>query len=318
MLHRPCAILRPPELARRRKMTAPAFNPPQPDQLAALEQLVQRQLNAPDEPQLKLLGYGEVTLAFAYPPEAPRWACKRMPPSGDHAALAAYVAHIERYIAELRAIGVAVLPTSCHIVESYPGTSVIFLCQPIVSSDSLGPAILRLRVPDANDPFLVEVLTTVANAISPRLAIDSQLSNWADINGVLHQIDISTPFTCDADGHPELDARMVVGPFPWILRAPMRRWVVPPIMLRYHDPRLAMIDFVANLFKERLEDWMEPAVAVANRLLDAPISVAEAQSYYHKDSQLWETTWRIKKISQATTHLFGGTYQFLIPPRTDR
>ena len=294
------------------------FTPPTAGELAALEQLVQHQLADPEKPQLKLLGYGEVTLAFAYPTDAPRWACKRMPPSKDAAALRAYVAHIERYIAELRSHGVAVLPTSCHIVTSYPGTSVIFLCQPIVSPDALGPAILRKRTPDADDPFLIDVLTTVAKVISPRLAVDSQLSNWADIGGVLHQIDISTPFTCDAEGTPELDGRMVVGPFPWIVRGAMRRWVVPPIMQRYHDPRMAMIDFVANLFKERLEAWAEPAVTVANRLLDAPISLAEAQSYYAKDAQLWESTWRMKKLSQATTRLVGGTYQFLIPPRTDR
>ncbi|QMW24189.1 DUF6206 family protein [Sandaracinobacteroides saxicola] len=295
-----------------------AFAPPGPTELAALERRVQRQLEKPDEPLLKLLGHGEVTLAFAWPAEAPRWACKRLPPSPDRGALRAYAAHVERYIAALRVAGVAVLPTSCHIVDSYPGTGVIFLCQPIVEARRLGPAILRSRAPDAEDPFLNAVLSTVIGVVSPRLAVDSQLSNWADIDGVPHQIDVSTPFTCDALGRPELDSRIVVAPFPWPLRGPLRRWVVPPVLKRYHDPRQSMIDFVANLIKERLEGWIGPAVAVANRLLPSPISVAEAQAYYREDAQLWETTWRAKTISRATTRLMGKTYQFLLPPRTAR
>jgi hypothetical protein len=297
---------------------AGGFAPPDPDILAALEQTVQRQLAAPATPMLRLLGHGEVTLAFAWPTDAPRWACKRMPPSRDRAALVAYAGHIERYIAALRAGGIAVLATSCHIVESYPGSFVIFLCQPIVEAGCLGPAILRTRRPDADDPFLNAVLTAVANVVSPRLAVDSQLSNWADFDGVPHQIDVSTPFTCDAGGQPELDTRIVVEPYPWPLRAPLRRWVVPAVLKRYHDPRQGMIDFVANLIKERLADWSEPAVKVANRLLEKGISVAEAEAYYRSDARLWETTWRIKTFSRAATRLMGGTYQFLLPPRTDR
>lgn len=294
------------------------FVAPDGGMLAALEQMVQRQLAHPDTPLLRLLGHGEVTLAFAWPASAPRWACKRLPPSRDRGALLAYAAHVDRYITALRAAGVAVLPTSIHIVESYPGSFVIFLCQPIVAPDRLGPAILRSRTPDAEDPFLNEVLAAVAHVVSPQLAVDSQLSNWADIDGIAHQIDVSTPFTCDADGRPELDTRIVVAPFPWVLRAPLRRWVVPKVLKRYHDPRQGMIDFVANLSKERLADWSGPAVAVANRLLGTDITIAEAEAYYRDDAKLWETTWRAKTLSRAATRMTGATYQFLLPPRTQR
>lgn len=294
------------------------FAPPDAAALAMLEAMVQRQLAAPHMPLLKLLGHGEVTLAFAWPSIAPRWAAKRLPPSRDRPALIAYAQHIERYIAALRMAGVAVLPTSCHVVPSYPGRWVIFLCQPIVPADRLGPALLRARAPDADDEFLNAVLGAAVAAISPRLAVDAQLSNWADIDGVPHQIDVSTPFTCDAAGQPELDSRIVVSPFPWALRAPMRRWVVPPVLRRYHDPRLSLIDFVGNLIKERLEDWCAPAVTAANRRLPAPITLDEARAYYRDDARLWETTWRIKAFSRSVTQLLGGTYQFLLPPRTAR
>jgi hypothetical protein len=296
----------------------PVFVPPDAAELARLEIMVQRQLAAPSEPLLKLLGHGEVTLAFAWPSAAPRWACKRLPPSHDRSALLAYADHVDAYMAALRAAGTAVLPTSTHVVESYPGSWVIFLCQPIVPAARLGPAILRARQPDADDAFLTAVLAAVAHVVSPRLAVDAQLSNWADIGGVPHQIDVSTPFTCDAAGTPELDTRLLVSPFPLALRAALRRWVVPPVLRRYHDPRQGMIDFVANLIKERLDGWLAPAVEAANRHLAAPISVADARAYYVDDARLWEVTWRAKTLSRAMTRLRGGTYQFLLPPRTAR
>jgi hypothetical protein len=294
------------------------FAPPTANELQQIEARVQQQLRTPDAPLLKLLGHGEVTLAFAWPGEAPRWACKRLPPGRDADRLSAHAAHVERYIAGVRAAGVAVLPTSCHLVPAYPGTHVLYLCQPVVPAGLLGPALLRQRSPDANDPFLVAVLAAVARAISPRLAVDSQLSNWADIEGVPHQIDVSTPFTCGTDGRPELDAGLVVAPFPLLLRAPLRRWVVPSVLTRYHDLRNCMIDFVANLHKERLTAWTEAAVVAANRHLDAPITAAEARDYYTADARLWETTWRAKTWSRAGTRMMGGTYQFLLPPRTSR
>jgi hypothetical protein len=295
-----------------------AYTPPDDEMLRLLEASIMAQLARPDQQELKLLGYGEVTIAIAVPAAAPRWACKRMPPLSHVAQLRAYANHIDTYVAELGLAGVHVLPTRCHIVPSYPGRYVLILSQPIIESNQLGPAILHGRQPDPADPFLNAIFDTVCASASPRIGLDAQLANWALVDDNIWQIDVSTPFTCDAQGQPELDTSLVVQPFPAFLRPALRRWIVPPLLKRYHVPRLALLDFVGNLFKERLDQWVEPALEAANSRLSDGISLSEARAYYDEDARLWEVIYRVKKASRFMTNMIGGTYQFLLPPPTDR
>jgi Family of unknown function (DUF6206) len=294
------------------------FMPPSSEELEALEAIIQRQLSQPKSDILKLLGYGEVTLAIAHPREKPVWACKRLPPIRDIKRLERYKRHVEIYIAELGSVGVSVLPTSCHIVPSRHGQSVLILSQPIVPENQLGVAVLNGRKPFPDDSFLSAIFTAIKNATSLRIGLDAQLANWAFIDGQAYQIDVSTPFTCDVRGKPELDDRLMVLPFPWPMRAPLRWWVVPSVLKRYHGRRQTFIDFIANLYKEGLQNWVAPSLIAANRIVEIPISQEEVLKYYQDDAALWEFIYQSKRFSRATTQLFGGTYQFLLPPPTRR
>ena len=48
-------------------------------ELRELDRQVERALGRGDEGELPVLGYGEISLVLAWPPESPSFACKRLP-----------------------------------------------------------------------------------------------------------------------------------------------------------------------------------------------------------------------------------------------
>lgn len=293
------------------------FDPPSDTLLGSLELEVQTQLRGPGEPILRLLGHGEVTVTVAYPTGNPVWACKRMPPVGA-APAAAHRDHVLRYIGELRTLGVPVVPTSCHVVPSGSDAFAVYLCQPIVPSELLGPEVLLAAEPDAMHPLIVRAFALVAAAIGPRIGIDMQLANWAWVDGSPWLLDVSTPFTTSGDGRPELDLSVVLAPFPALARPVLRTLVLPSVMARYHDLRACLLDFVANLQRERLGHWAQAALTAANHLVDVPLTHDEMERYYRSDARLWEMVYHLKRLERFAKRATGGTYQFLLPPPTDR
>ena len=294
------------------------WTPPDTDELERLEALVERQLKAPDRPQLKLLGHGEVTIAIAHPSESPRWACKRMPPVARRARAEAYARHIERYVQALWDAGAAVLPSACRIVRTHSGRFALYVIQPIVPAAGLAPNVLRARVPSADDTLLSAIFDSICKASGPRLGVDGQLANWALVGDHPTQIDVTTPFTRDERGRPELDTATVVAPYPGALRWVLKRWVVPDLLIKYHDPRSILLDFTANLIREDMQDWIPAAIAAANRRTSPALTIDEVRAYYHEDAKLWEAIYQVKKFYRDWLRATGRTYQFLLQPPTTR
>jgi Family of unknown function (DUF6206) len=300
-----------------------AYTPPLLEDLARLEHDVERQLRNPELKELKLLGYGEITVAVAYPTNNPLWAGKRLPPSKDAAAILRYKAHVERYIALLIADGIDVIPTTCHVVPASNGASALYLCQPILPAETLGPAVLNTRKPDPEDPLINAIFDSVIRVTSPTLAIDAQLPNWAWIGDRPWQLDVSTPFTRSADDQHELDDRLIVRPFPSLLQPVLRRFVVPSVLARYHALRPSFVDFIGNLKKEGLANWMDAATIAANAALlrseeahTHPITVGEAIKYAGDEAKLWTTIYQLKRLSRMLTKARGGVYQYMLSPPT--
>jgi hypothetical protein len=159
----------------------------------------------------------------------------------------------------------------------------------------------------------------VIRATGPRLALDAQLANWVWIDGQAMEFDISTPFTNDARGRPELDLNVTVQPYPAILHPVMRRWVAPGVVAKYHVPRLALVDFAGNLIKERLRNWLPAVVQAANQRLDQPISLAEVEAVYRGDARLWEVVYRLKKLNRWWYEsVRRDVYPFLLAEPTAR
>jgi hypothetical protein len=301
----------------------PAFqmDPGTPDSglLAELEAKVYAMLRGDRSVKLRTLGQGEISVAVAYPTATPRWACKRLPPFADRAQAECYRAHIQRYMAMLRDAGVGVVPTEVHLVPSERGRTALYLTQAVFSPDDLAVTKLRQRTPDAADEILCAIFDQVMHATGPRLALDAQLANWVWHDGRALQFDISTPFTNDAFGRPELDLKVIVQPYPAVVRPVMRRWVAPGVIAKYHDPRGVLLDFAGNLIKERLAHWLPAVLQAANQRLDKPITQAEVEANYRDDARLWEVVYRLKRLNRWWYRTVRrDVYPFLLASPTAR
>ena len=118
----------------------------------------------------------------------------------------------------------------------------------------------------------------------------------------------------DAQGRTELELDLFLAAYPWLLRAPIRRFVAPGVVSAYRDPRHVLLDLAGNLLKERLEPWLPAAVTAANRQLDRPISEDEARRYYRSDARLWEAMLRLRRADRWwQRRIRRRTYPFLLP-----
>lgn len=287
--------------------------------LVVLEAAVQRALDTLDESELTILGYGEVSLVLGWPRDAPRFACKRLPLFSDRAAFDRYEAVVHRYVARLADADVTVVESTLHALPRADGRIAAYLVQPVLPADRLGPGLLRAANPDHGHPLLGVIFDHVMRVASPTLALDEQLANWAWIDGVAIQIDVTTPFMRDETGSDELDFGLFTAALPWLARRPVERFVVGGVLGNFHEPRSALLDFLGNLKKERLEAWLPYAIAEANRRVEPPITRKEVDTAYAADARVWATILRIRRADRVwQRRVRRRQYPFLLPPPIPR
>ncbi len=288
------------------------------EELARLEAAVQRALSTGSADGLRVLGYGEITLVVGWPTEQPAFACKRLPRFPDAASFDRYRAVLERYVAALTERGLSVVPSTLERVDAPGGGVVGYLVQDALPEQTLLTSLLRTTTPDADHPVLADLVGRVSAVVDPAVGLDGQLSNWAlGPDGGLVYYDLTTPMLTGPDGRPALDVGLFVAMAPWALRAPLRRFVVPGILQRYHDRRTVLLDLAANLHKERLVPWIPAVVTAANRALrpaDRPLMVEEVTKDYASDARMWELLLRVRRADrwwQRTVR--RRDYPFLLP-----
>ena len=220
-------------------------------ELASLEREVLVALAAADPSRLTLLGEGEISLVLAGG-DGPAWACKRLPPFATAGAADRYAATIERYLTELSHRGIDVVDTTVRHLAGDDGHVVLYCVQPILPADTLAVEVTR-RDAGLGRRLLEVIVECVLSSVDERFGLDAQLSNWALVDDRVVYLDVTTPLLRDAAGRTQLDTDVFLVSLPWILRPPIRRFVVPDIIARYHDPRIVVLDLAANLLKERLD-----------------------------------------------------------------
>jgi hypothetical protein len=293
------------------------FEPDQVD-LDALDRAYQQALRDGRPDELPVVGYGEISIAFGWPPQAPTVVAKSLPTFRDERRFAAYVALLDEYLDTLAARGVDTLPTAVRSVTDH-GERRAYVLQPRVPGDAVGPAVLARADRRAGTDLLTTIVANVMRASDRQVGIDGQVSNWAVVDGSLHYLDVSTPMLRRPDGRDRLDTALLAESVPWILRGPVDRFVAPEVLSPYHEPRRVVLDTAGNLLRERLGEWLPVLLDVANPHLDEPLSIGEVHRFYRGNARLWSTLQLLRRIDRGwQIHVRRRTYPFLLPESFQR
>ncbi|MFW6051063.1 MAG: DUF6206 family protein [Myxococcota bacterium] len=285
------------------------------DELRHLDARLARALATGDESELTVLGYGEVSCALAL---GPAHVAKPLPPFPNPSAVDRYVAVFHAYLDGLRRRGIEPVASRLEVLER-DGCPVVWCIQERLPSDALLPVLLRHDAPDEARDRFVRLRDRVIAAAGPRFGVDAQASNWADVDGRLRYLDVTTPLVRDGHGRETLDTGLFLAALPAPLRPLVRRFALRTIVDKYYAPRGALLDLLGNLHKERLGHLVEPFLAVANERLDPPITSEEVRRYYRADAAVWEALLRVRRLDRAwRRRVRGRPYPFLLPGPIER
>jgi hypothetical protein len=285
-----------------------------------LEEAVDRALASRRHDELHVLGYGEITTVLAWPTAHGPWACKRLPLFDEPERIDTYRRRFEQYVTALEGRGVIVHESRLQLVPTTGGIAV-YIVQPTIEATRLGPMLLR-EASDADGRALIgEVLDKIVTVSSPTLGLDAQLSNWARVDGDLVYFDVSTPMMRDDDGRDLLDTELFISTLPPFLRPVVRHLLVGSLIDQFFDPRSTALDFAANLYKERLGEWVPIAIELANHRLgsEQPLQMTEARRYYRRDARVWGMLQRMRRLDRTwQQRVRRRHYPFLLPGRINR
>ncbi len=264
--------------------------------LVELEAAVAAALAGDDTSGLCVLGYGELSMALGWPVDEPRFVCKRTP-SFTPQQFDDYRAAVLDYIAQLRSNGVVVVDTTIMSITT-SGRVQGYLVQPLLDPESLGHNLLAASTPSPDHPYLV-ALAEVMGVVTPHLSIDAQVTNFAFDGTRLTLIDVGTPFLWNERGRLRFD----LDPFVRMLPTPVRGLVAREMhktVQRWRDPRGVAVDVAANLHREGMPEWIDPAIEAMNRRWEwpTPIAAAEARAFYDEDRRIWPLLKRLQRVER--------------------
>ena len=289
------------------------------DGLEAMEAVVDRALVAGHAGDLRVLGYGEISLVIAWEHQGRRFACKRLPPFPSQEAFTAYRASVDAYIDALQQRGIHPVETAVQQVRRSDGLMTAYCVQEILPDGSLLTDHMQTCCAEESLGLYARILDALEGCITDRLGIDSQLSNWALVDGELLYLDTSTPMMRDDQGREVLDTDIFLASLPWALRGLVRRFLLRSILDKYYDVRGAALDLVGNLTKERLEPLLQPFMELANDRIEPDLTPAEIASYYRWDARMWRLLQFLRQLDRFwQRRLLRRTYPFLLPERIER
>jgi Family of unknown function (DUF6206) len=282
--------------------------------LDRVDAAVQAAIDAGEPGELRVLGYGEITLVLGWPTEHPHLAVKRLPGFRHRPQLDRYTALVERYLAELDRRGVRTVPTAVRAVSGPDGELHAYLVQPLVRRDRMLNHVLRSARSSWGAELLERLAERVAGAVDARVGLDAQAANWAIEGDRMSLVDVSTPMLRDHRGREELELGPFVSIYPWALRAVLRP-VARSIMANYHDPRAVLLDVASNLHKEELDRWVPALLSAANQRVSPGITAAEVRDYFARDKRVWLLLQHLRRADRAwQRRVRHRPYPFLLAP----
>lgn len=290
------------------------------DSVEELERALQAALATGRESELNVIGFGEITTVLRWDTPWGPIACKRLVPFVDRRGAERAAEVIRSYIDELRGCGVRSVETRVAMVES-GRRHVLYCVQPVLAADVLGPEHFRRSPLEHVRSDFRRILELLGRAVTPRLAPDGQLSNWAFPGEDLIYLDVSTPFMRDERGREQFDFGGQVRALPAPLRPIVRRFAVRRILDKYYDLRGQVIDFLGNLVKERLDHLIPDLARVANEAcrFSPPVTPEEVARYYRDDARTYAWIQAARRADRwVHRYLLWRTYPYLLPPPVHR
>lgn len=293
---------------------------PRVSEIEAFEDQLDRAVERGSAEGLEIVGYGEVSVAARLTTSRGDFVCKRMVPfeTAQEAERAAELVHA--YVERLSACGIDVVPTSTMVLAR-PAGFVLYCVQPLLAPGTLGPDFVRGKSAEQVEPYIARIFWHIRHSVSPTLAPDGQLSNWAVDGDVIRYLDVGTPFMRDDDGRSLFDFRQLTRALPQPIRFIVNRFMLEGILDNYHSTRGQALDFLGNLIKEGLGELLVPMLSVANRELelDPPITEAQVRAHYKSDAQSYAFIQAARRADRWIHQtLLRKPYPFLLPPRIDR
>ncbi|MGB5697501.1 MAG: DUF6206 family protein [Polyangiales bacterium] len=269
---------------------------------------------------LDIIGYGEVTIAVRLATPHGDLACKRLVPFSSRAAAERTTRLIESYIARLEACGLDVVETETPILQR-PEGHVVYCVQPLLASGTLGPDFLRNKSAEEAAPYVRRIFERIRASVTPSLAPDGQLSNWAIEGQRLRYLDVGTPFLRDEEGRDLFDFTEQTRALPAPIRLILDRFLVRGILDNYHSTRGQALDFLGNLIKEGLGNLLVPLIPLANQVfeLTPPITEREVRAHYKSDAQTYALVQAARRADRwVHRKVLRKPYPYLLPPKIDR
>jgi hypothetical protein len=285
-------------------------------ELVELERRVRHAIATGDRSGIRLLGAGELSVVLGWPTDAPDHAVKRLPPFADRAAFDAYATVVHDYVARLRARGMQVVDTDVRAIGRDDGKVVGFHVQPVLPTADMVLTILRTTDPTPDHPMISAIVAAVDAVTDGRMGVDAQLANWVWRDGQVHQLDLTTPFVLGPGGGPAFDMK----PFLEIMPAPIRGVVgkeMVKLLHRWMTARGALLDLVANAYKEGLDAWVPSLLGTINLAVDPPVSAQEARKTLKEDARIFPVLLRLERGQRWwRQRVRRRPYEFLLPDRT--
>ncbi len=300
------------------------MNVPSESAVQSLENAIQSSLRSLDTSELTILGYGEITTVFRLASNEGAFACKRFPVfrNGDDAEV--HQRLIEAYIAALEDHGIRVLESGFVPLTMPDGKTVLYLVQPIIEPNRIGPAYFASLTPEEAAKSFQDICRALKNSVSPTLAPDGQLSNWLFLDDGLAYMDISTPFMRSPEGAERCNWGLLTESVLSGLLMPARGYFkkkAPETVASYYTLRGQAVDFLGNLRKENLGHLIEAFIPIANDslVLDPPITLSDVKKYYNADADLYALLMRLQRINRFFyRHVMRKTYPNFVPPDIER
>jgi hypothetical protein len=253
-------------------------------EIEAFESRLGEAVRAGEADDFDIIGYGEITIAVKLSTQDGDFVCKRLAPLSSRESAMRIAESIARYIVELEARGLDVVETDTPFMEGLD-CWVLYCVQPMLSPASLGPDFLRGKTAEEAAPYVRRIFERIRDSVTPSLAPDGQLSNWAFEGDRLRYLDVGTPFLRDEEGNEVFDFTEVVRALPGPIRILVQRFLLKGILDNYHSLRGQALDFLGNLIKEGLGEIFPPLIPLANEVfaLSPPITEKEVHAHYKSD-----------------------------------